>query len=202
MSARRGERGAAVLLIMLSMSAMIALGGLAVLSVRGQTQASAHDRFRSLAMLGAESGVAAAMSFLRDNYDPDTKWSAFVVANNDGAAVETAISGNGVAHGVGGNPFSSDIQVDYEVLILNNPDDPGFATGDDTDSVVILRSTGRGPAGAVAILEVEFQPSSDGAGIPCSGYSQENQNELGSAFNPCQGTVNAGAFQALSFASP
>lgn len=190
MTRARNQRGAALLVVLVALSAMIALGGLAVLSVRGQTRAGGFDRFQTLALYGAESGIAAGMQFLRENRDVDGTWTSFVVADNDGAAPELGITGNTIGHGQPGNPFSTDTPVWYEVVILNNIDDPGLEAGLDTDAVVVLRATGHGPGGALAVVEAEFQPG-PGPATPCNSYAQENQNELGSAFNPCLSAIDA-----------
>ena len=45
----------------------------------------------------------------------------------------------------------------YEVSILNNREDPGFAAGTDDDGTVILRAVGHGPDQTIVAVEAEVQ---------------------------------------------
>src|SRR5690606_786689 len=82
----------------------------------------------------------------------------------------SAIPGNNILPGVAGNPFTTSLGASYSVVVLNNRADTGGVT--DTDSAVLIRSTGYGPDGAKAVIEWEvrsnfnFQPS----GRPCPAY--------------------------------
>ena len=79
----------------------------------------------------------------------------------------------------------------YSVQILNNRSDSGYATGSDNDKRVVIRSTGYGPNGAVAVIEWEITAQNAvGVGRPCSVYSQKNESEDGSGRNDCLGTLN------------
>jgi hypothetical protein len=79
----------------------------------------------------------------------------------------------------------------YSVEILNNPSDPRLAAGEDSDARVILRATGRGPNGAIAIVELEVSGAgATGIGRPCPGYGQKGLAEDGAGRNDCLGTVN------------
>ena len=189
------ERGSVMLIVAVVLVAAVGVSGVTLLSVRGGVRAAAHDRSTNVALYAAESGVAAAMQFLRESYvlgDAADNWSALVEPNNEDVSPNPGIVGNTKKIGEAGNLFSGDTRAWYEVLILNNTDDPGYAAGNDTDSSVILRATGHGPGGAVAIIEVQIAPSSAGEGVPCDGYRQKAMDALGTGFNPCQEEVNAG----------
>jgi len=49
--------------------------------------------------------------------------------------------------------FSSDAW--YEVIVLNNREDPGFDAGTDEDGIVVLRAVGHGPDDTVAAVQAE-----------------------------------------------
>jgi hypothetical protein len=139
---------------------LVALGtiaGLTVISVQGgATQASAQ-RFSAMALYAAESGAAAAMSWLRSQYHVGNKFSHLVDRDNNPGRSPPEIPGNGVQPGEAGNLLSADQQGWYEVKLLNNPGDPGFSrpSGFDTDGIITIQVTGHGPNGAMKVLEWE-----------------------------------------------
>ena len=185
------ERGSVVIIAMLAMVALISLGGLSTLVVRGGIASSGHDRFRSIALYAAESGVAAASDYLRGRVELTDGWSSFVNVNNNPPFTTNEIPGNGKKDGEPGNLFSPDLKAWYEVVILNNLDDnPGFAAGNDTDHRVIIRSTGHGPAGTIARIEVEIHAGGviGGQAPPCA-YSQESQCADNAGFDPGSTTL-------------
>lgn len=152
---RAAQRGATLVLLMIVFVGLAAIAGLTAISVQGGAATSNHDRFTATARYAAESGGAAAMVYLRANLDPTTGFSALVTPGNTAPVSPAGIAGNNVAAGATGNLMSSDIATWYSVSILNNRSDPGFAGGHDHDTVVIIRSTGNAPNGAVAIIEWE-----------------------------------------------
>jgi hypothetical protein len=183
---RRRQRGSALVVSLIVLTGLITLGGLTVLAVQGGISASGHQRHRSTALYAAESGAAAAMDYLRRNVDTTSKWSAFVEPNNVAPQFPADIVGNGVPPGAPGNLFSADIRAWYEVEILNNLDDDGFAAGDDEDGRVIIRATGHGPNGTVAQVEWQVGVQVTGAGgRPCPGYGQKGMAEDGAGRNDC-----------------
>ncbi|MGE0549014.1 MAG: hypothetical protein AB7O24_10735 [Kofleriaceae bacterium] len=192
------QRGNSLVLAMIILTALGTLAILTVLGVRGGLRATANDRFHSMAMYAAESGGAAAMDYLRANISAGTKWSAFVdpcPSGTDPLAVarfEGNITGNNVAHGVAGNPFSTDNPARYYVVIYNNRGDSGLVAGDDTDARVVIRSTGYGPDGAVAIIEWEVTTQVAATSNPCQVYAQEGQSETNAGTNDCIGAIDTG----------
>jgi hypothetical protein len=164
---RDRQRGNSLLLALIVMSSLAALGSLTVVSMESGIKTSTNDRAQTIALYAAESGAAVAMDFLRANFNtttnnpPGTAWSAYVTrSNNNVVSVPTAlIPSNGVAARQPGNLFGNDQNASYDIQLFNNRDDPGFAavSDNDTDGRIIIRVTGRGPQGALAILEWEVQ---------------------------------------------
>jgi hypothetical protein len=127
---------------------MVALGtiaGLTVVSVQGGSAQVSAQRFSSMALYAAESGAAVAMEYLKGHHHNG-------VFDVQLGVVLPQISGNGVQPGAGGNLLSDDQQGWYEVVLLNNPAD---ASTIDTDSILVIQSTGHGPGGALKRLEWE-----------------------------------------------
>lgn len=183
---QRRQRGSALVVALIVLTGLVALGGLTVLAVQGSVSSAGHARHRSTALYAAESGAAAAMDYVRRNVDTTTKWSAFVEPSNVSPQMPADIVGNGVVHGAPGNLFAPDIRAWYEVEILNNLDDDGYALGDDNDGRVIIRSTGHGPNGTVAQVEWQVGVQVTGAGgRPCPGYGQKGMAEDGAGRNDC-----------------
>lgn len=189
---RNSQRGNALLLAMIVLTSLATLGSLTVVSVQGGIATSNNDRFHATAVYAAESGGAVAMDFLRKNVNLATGWGAYVSPNNQ-SPVKPGIPGNNAVFGSPGNLFSQDVRGSYSVEIYNNRTDPGFAAGTDSDARVIIRSTGYGPDGAIAILEWEISATSiTGLGRPCPSYAQKGESEDGSGRNDCMGSINAG----------
>lgn len=189
---QRRQRGSALVVTLIVLTGLVALGGLTVLAVQGGIGAAGHERHRTTALYAAESGAAAAMDYLRRNVDSVSKWSALVEPDNDMPQMPADIVGNGVAHGADGNLFSADTLAWYEVEILNNLDDAGYAAGDDRDGRVIIRATGYGPGGATAQVEWQVGVEVKGAGgRPCPGYGQKGMAEDGAGRNDCLSTIVA-----------
>lgn len=175
---------------MIVLSALGTLSALTVVTVQGGIATAATDRYHLIAGYAAESGGMAAMDFLRKNVNSQTGWKAYISANNANPP-QPNLPGNNADVGTSGNLFASDMPGWYSVQILNNKSDTGFAAGNDNDKRVIIRSTGYGPNGAIAIVEWEISATSiTGMGRPCSVYSQRNEAEDGSGRNDCLGTIN------------
>tara|TARA_R110002096_G_scaffold171490_1_gene344357 strand:+ start:40722 stop:41174 length:453 start_codon:yes stop_codon:yes gene_type:complete len=137
-------------------------GTITIVKVQRGTRASSQARFQSIALFAAESGIASGMEFLRTNVDPIAYFGAFISPNNSSVQTPPGIAGNSMAYLDPGNVFSGDTEMSYEVSVLNNAEDPGFAVGDDTDAVVTLRSVGKGPGTSSVVLEVSVDASSSG----------------------------------------
>ncbi len=189
--AQRGQRGNALLISLIVLTGLATLGSLTVATVQGNTTATAADRFHTIAMYAAESGGAAAMSYLRDSVSSATRFTTLISPSNTSPRSPLEIAGNQIASGAAGNLFSANLRAAYSVQLLNNRDDPGFAAGTDEDAVLIIRSTGFGPSGATATLEWRVQASGMSAiGRPCPGYGQKGLAEDGAGRNDCMGAIN------------
>jgi hypothetical protein len=189
-SKRQRQRGSAMVLSTIVLTALATLSGLTVVSVQGGIASSSNDRFHTIAVYAAESGGAVAMDFLRKNVNKDTYWSSYVTANN-ATPFQPPVPGNNVGIGGAGNLFSADMRGAYTVQVLNNRADPKYATGTDGDARVVIRSTGYGPNGAVAVIEWEISAANiTGLGRPCPQYGQKGISEDGSGRNDCLGTIN------------
>lgn len=191
-SAERHQRGNAMVIALIALTGLITLGSLTVLSVQGGLASSGHDRFQAIALYAAESGAAAGVDFLRKTYDPLTYWEQWVREPNVAPVHPTAIPGNLRPPGDAENLFSPGMQAWYDVAIVNNRNDAGYATGNDTDKRVIIRSTGYGPNGTVAIVEWEVQaPSTNQTARPCPSYGQRGMAEDGAGRNDCLTNVSS-----------
>ena len=181
-----------MLLALIVLGALGTLSALTVVSVQGGIATAGNDRFHSIAVYAAESGGAAAMDFLRKNLNLTTGWSAYISASN-ASPPQPALPGNNQASGTAGNLFSADTQGWYSVQILNNRSDSGYAAGAENDKRVVIRSTGYGPNGAVAVIEWDISgANATGLGRPCSVYAQRNESEDDSGRNDCLGVINTG----------
>ncbi len=193
------QKGSIIIVAMLAMVALISLGGLSTLAVRGGLASSGHDRFRAVALYAAESGAAAGVDYLRSRVHSDISigWTDYVNANNDPPFFTQEIPGNGKEPDELGNLFSQGLPPEkhikawYRVEVLNNPNDNGLSTGQDLDQRVIVRSTGFGPAGTTARVEVEITPGGPiGGRAPPVAYSQESQSADNSGFDPGAEAIN------------
>jgi hypothetical protein len=191
-SRRSRERGNSLVLAMIVLTALGTLSALTVVTVQGGIATTGNDRFHAIAAYAAESGGMAAMDFLRRNLDLSTGWTAYVSPSNANPP-QPDLPGNNQDVGTSGNLFSSDMPGWYSVQILNNRSDSGYAIGKDSDKRVVIRSTGYGPNGAVAVVEWEITAQNAvGIGRPCNVYAQRGEAEDGSGRNDCLGTINTG----------
>jgi hypothetical protein len=77
------------------------------------------------------------------------------------------------------------------VTVLNNEEDPGFTSGEDQDSIIVLRSTGYGPNRTRVALEVEVQSPCGGTGTSggCGNdYAQGYVNAQNTSMSGCGAT--------------
>lgn len=189
---RLRERGNSLMLAMIVLAALGTLSALTVVSVQGGIATAGNDRFHAIAVYSAESGGAAAMDFLRKNVNLTTGWKNYISPSNS-SPQQPNLPGNNQINGAAGNLFSADIMGWYSVTVLNNRSDTGYAAGNDNDKRVVIRSTGYGPNGAVAVIEWEITAQNvTGLGRPCSVYAQRNESEDDSGRNDCLGTLNTG----------
>ena len=187
---RHRECGNSLVLAMIVLAALGTLSALTVVSVKGGIATMGNERFHTIAVYAAESGGAVAMDFLRRNVNLSTGWKNYISAAN-ASPPQPNLPGNNQDVGTAGNLFSADVRSWYSVQILNNRSDTGFATGDDNDKRIVVRATGYGPNGAVAVIEWEITAQNvTGLGRPCSVYAQRNESEDGSGRNDCLGMIN------------
>jgi hypothetical protein len=186
-----------MMLATIVLAALATLSGLTVVSVQGGIATSSNDRFHTIAVYAAESGGAAAMDFLRRNVNKASGWTAFVTPSN-ASPQQPAFPGNNAAIGTPASLFSLDMQASFSVQILNNRSDTGYVAGTDEDDRVIIRSTGYGPNGAIAVIEWEISAGAiTGLGRPCPAYAQGDVSEDGAGRNDCLGTVDTGVTQTM-----
>ncbi len=175
---------------MIMMISLFGIGGLSILSSKSGLLASGHERFKGMAQAAAEAGIHATANWLVASVSLNN-WSNYVSANNQTPYVPSAqqVFGNTIEPGQTGYPFFTTQGSEwYSVQILNNTDDPGYAAGNDDDGIVIIQSTGHGPAKAIAILEIKVQAPplvSTPTGVPCVAYAQQNQSSAGAGRNDC-----------------
>ena len=166
---RDPERGNSLLLALIVMSALATLGSITVVSMQSSIQMSTNDRAQTIAMYAAESGAAVAMDYLRKIFVADgsqayTSWN-FCTANNDALVdMSSKITSSDVRPGTGtpAHPylFGDDQNAWFHIDLLNNRNDEGFKNNYpncDNDGIVIIRSTGHGPGGSLAIIEWTIQ---------------------------------------------
>jgi hypothetical protein len=126
---RSREAGAALVVTLVTITALLVLGALTVRTMRAEVGAA--DRFTAAALYAAESGVSAGIEHLRGR-----------------CAGGGPIAGNGARPGEPGNLFDA---VDraarawYEVSIVR----------EEAGGVAVLRSLGHAAGGATATVEVE-----------------------------------------------
>lgn len=194
----RGERGSALILSMLTLIALLTIGSLTALSVQSDAASAGAEQQKQIATYAAESGVAAGMEFLRQNLDSTQNWTAFVSPNNATPMEPALVPGQGQQPAGSGNLFAPEMRMWYRVQLFNNVSDPGLAAGEDQDGRIVVRSTGFGPNGASAIVEVEIRAmGGTPAGRPCPVYGQRGIADDGAGRNDCLGQINAGDMQAF-----
>ncbi|HEU4733702.1 MAG TPA: hypothetical protein VFT22_37680 [Kofleriaceae bacterium] len=154
---RDRQRGNSMVLALIVMSALATLGSLTVVSVQSSLKASTSDRTQAMAIYAAESGAACAMEFLRQNRK--LNWPQYLEGGATPVPVwpDPAFLCNHALPGQEGNPFDLDQNAWFEIRFVNNRDDPSGSPTADSDQQVIIRSTGHGPQGSVAVLEWEVK---------------------------------------------
>lgn len=160
---RRGERGAALVMSLLTAMLLLAAGG-ALIATTGMTVSNAVDATaEAQAYYAADAGLQAALTVLRRNR-PST--SGTLAANFHNFACGTADvcvnDGNDLSQWLGTMPVSLQAGggLRYEVMVRDparpgNPADPGSTLQPDYHPRFLhVRSVGRGPRGAVKVMEM------------------------------------------------
>jgi hypothetical protein len=176
-----------MIVAMIALTGLVTIGGMAALSIRSGITAVGADRSKSVALYIAESGAAAGADYLRKNVRSSGYYSEPGRAQQrQPAEADRHRRATSARPGQPGNMFSADMNAWYEVEVLNNLDDPGFAAGDDTDQTIIIRATGHGPGGSHAQVELYVRANGvTGLGRPCPSYGQKGMAEDGAGRNDC-----------------
>jgi Tfp pilus assembly protein PilX len=170
-SPRRGEQGAALIVALIATVALLGIGMATMLAVRSDTSASASDRFQQIALYAAESGANAGIDFLRSNCETNGNFYTQYLGTSP-----TGITGNGIAAGQSGNPFTGMASTYYQVTINNNTAETNAAV--DSDGTVVLRSVGYGPNNTQVTLDVEVTSGPCKATFCASEFAQKNIGSL------------------------
>jgi hypothetical protein len=173
---RDPERGAALVVSLITLTGLLAIGAITLLSVQSELQSSGATRFEQSALYAAESGVAAGMEFLRTSCTETALFSQVVEPSNVNPQMPAHpnLYGNNVQPGATGNPFAADTEQWYQVVVLNNFTDLEYEIGNDSDGIVILRSTGYGPNQTQMTIEVDVQNQQCIAAFCGADYTQQN----------------------------
>ncbi len=158
----RQQRGSVLVVVLVILSALLMAATITILKVDRGSKASSQARFGSVALFAAESGVSAGMEFVRANYHPVLHFGALISPSNATIQSPLGIPGNMLPFLDPGSLFSGNIKMRYEVSLLNNRSDSGFASGADADSILILRSVGYGPGTSMVVLEVTIDAKAPG----------------------------------------
>jgi hypothetical protein len=194
---------------LIALVALLGVGAITMVSTRAERSAAAQVRFSRVALYAAESGAAAGLEFLRTNVDVESVYSAFVSPNNAEIQSPSGIFGNNLQPGQAGHPFAaatSGLELAwYHVEILNNRSDPKFGEGLDDDATVVLRSTGHGPDGSVAVIEYEVSAPEDVVANICRNeYAQRGINARNDYLGLCSRTVElaSGSLRTINVVNP
>ncbi len=148
---RDRQRGNSLVLALIVMSALATLGSLTVVSVQSSLKTSTNDRAQTIALYAAESGAAYAMDFLRAN--ATVAWTPYFTPEGTPYPPNPSFPTNQAQPGTPDNPFSADQNAWFAIQFSNNPNEGAT----DIDRQVIIRSTGHGPLGSVAIVDWEVK---------------------------------------------
>jgi Tfp pilus assembly protein PilX len=183
----RHERGATLIVALVAIVALLGIGMVTVLSVRSDTVAAGSDRFQTMALYAAESGVAAGMDFLRSNCPTTSAGFTSMLGT-----APTGITGNNVQSGTG-YPFTTGSKNYYSVSIKNNAGETSAAA--DSDYTVVLRSVGYAPNSTQVVLEVEVTSPSCLTNDCQSGYAQGFNNAANDNTAKCVASITASSLR-------
>jgi hypothetical protein len=174
---------------------LLGIGAITLLSVQSELRSAGATRMEQSALYAAESGVAAGMEFLRTNCSETSLFTDLVEPNNVNprSPAHPSLYGNNRKAGQAGNPFDAESENWYFVTILNNFTDTGYATGEDNDGVVILRSVGFGPNSTQATVEVTVENSNCIALFCAMEGPQRNMNSRNDATQVCTQAIDPGS---------
>lgn len=201
---RRGERGSSAIMTAMVMTAMVGVAGTSIVAVKRSLGIVGMQRNSTAAMYAAKAGVAAGTAYLKAEFTLAGGWSSLVEPSNVSPQIPADLPGQvqpsefGPSGDHSASPFGNDTF--YSVMVLNNENDPGFATGDDTDSIVTMRVTGFGPDSSRVVIEVDLvgPAALPGGDTSCGSYAQQGLSELGSGTNNCMGSVDSSSSTVLT----
>jgi hypothetical protein len=158
-SRRRGERGAALVMSLLVAMLLLAAGG-ALIATAGMTAANAVDATAEVqAYYAADAGLQSALTVMRRNRASTTPSGLKANFHNFacGSAAACVNDGNDLSQWLGTMPvqLSSSPLLRYEITVS----DPSLAStatiaANYTPRYLLVRSVGRGPQGAVKVMEM------------------------------------------------
>jgi hypothetical protein len=197
---RDRQTGAALVLTMIVMTALLGLGALALLGVQSELRSTAQSRASQATLYTAESGAMAGLDYLRNNCSLTDMFTAFVSPSNSTPFEPLGIYGNNTLPGQPGNPFDPQSEAWYTVTVLNNVGDPGFAAGTDGDGIIIIHSVGHGHDGATQTIEMQVQNNTCIAGFCATDFAQKGVDGSNDASAVC--TKQIGTTAALRTITP
>jgi hypothetical protein len=156
-SRRRGERGAALVMSLLVAMLLLAAGG-ALIATAGMTVSNAVDATAEVqAYYAADAGLQSALTVIRRNRDGAGTLQANFHTFACGTAAACTNDGNDLSQWLGSMPvtLSASPSLRYEVTVS----DPSLAStatiaANYTPRYLLVRSVGRGPQGAVKVMEM------------------------------------------------
>jgi hypothetical protein len=194
----RRDQGAALIIVLVVLVALLGIGTLTLLSIRAEMVSAGQGRVDQSALYAAESGASAGVEYLRSHCQPAPDFfSSLMSASNATPQSPVDIPGNNAQPGSAGNPFLLDSAMWYQVSVLNNTDDTGFAAGTDTDAVVVLRSVGHGPNGTQSIIEVQVMNTQCALTACYKDAAQRNMSASNDANSLCGSAVSGGTARTL-----
>jgi hypothetical protein len=187
---RNPEHGAALMVALVTIVGLMAIGAVTLLAVQSEISSGGASRFEQTALYSAESGAAAGMEYLRTNCRETNLFSDLVEPDNVNPQRPGAILGNDKQPGQAGNVFPVDSGAWYNVTILNNLGDTGYAVGDDMDGTVVLRSIGHGPNATQVTIELTVRNAGCIAQYCEQEFAQRNIGARNDANAVCSGAIN------------
>ena len=131
---RNPQHGAAMLVVMIVMAALMTAGGLAIYVSTSETRSTSYVASNRQALFCAEAGLAAARSVVMGNY---AQWGAVLDADGTNDPAWYPIQGYLSDEATGG-------EFDYEVTVRDNDDELAPAVNNpaqDSDLQVYVSST-------------------------------------------------------------
>jgi hypothetical protein len=200
---RRGERGAALVMSLLIAMLLLAAGG-ALIATAGMTVSNAVDSTaEAQAYYAADAGLQAALTVIRRNRAGANGLEANFHTFACGTAAACTNDGDNLSQWLGGATvtLSASPALSYSVTVTDpsrptDPTDPNAnLAADYTPRYLHVRSVGRGPQGAVKVMEMmvdRFKFAYDAPAPLVLRESQDGTNHVGLAPGPGQPNLYSG----------